>query len=101
MKWQHSWCGRRLSTPLVIWLGLAISIALLCVSNSVLAHDIYGNLRDRDGNLCCNGQDCKPVKPVVLANGSYYLSETNETIPADMASRTTSTGSCEGAWRRR
>jgi len=25
------------------------TIALLCVSNTVLAHDIYGTLRDRDG----------------------------------------------------
>src|SRR5262245_48571254 len=62
MRMQHrSWCGRQLRTPLMIWLGLAISIALPCVSNSVLAHDIYSRLRDRDGNLCCGEQDCKPV----------------------------------------
>src|SRR5215470_11267118 len=40
---------------------------LLCVSNSVPAHDIYSNLRDRDGHLCCNGQDCSPVEATVLA----------------------------------
>jgi hypothetical protein len=72
-------------TPLVMWLGLAISLALLCVSNAVLAHDIYSRLRDRDGNLCCGGQDCKPVKATVLPNGNYYLPESGETIPADMA----------------
>ena len=61
------------------------TIALLCVSNSVPAHDIYSNLRDRDGHLCCGGQDCKPVEATVLPNGSYYLPATNEVIPADMA----------------
>ena len=39
---------------------------LLCASNTVLAHDIYSNLRDRDGHLCCGGQDCEPVKVIVL-----------------------------------
>jgi hypothetical protein len=68
-----------------MWLGLAISLALLCVSNTVLAHDIYSNLRDRDGNLCCGGEDCKAVEAVVLANGSYYLPASDEVIPADMA----------------
>src|SRR5215471_4685872 len=42
-------------------------------------------LRDRDGHLCCNGQDCKPVKATVLPDGSYYLPETGEIIPADVA----------------
>ena len=65
---------------------LIAAIALLCLSSTVLAHDIYSNLRDRDGHLCCNGQDCKPVQATVLPNGSYYLPETGETIPADMAS---------------
>jgi len=64
---------------------LAAAIALLCVSSNVLAHDIYSDLRDRDGNLCCNGQDCKPVEATVLPNGNYYLPATNEIIPADMA----------------
>jgi hypothetical protein len=65
---------------------LAAAIALLCLSSSVLAHDIYSTLRDRDGHLCCGGQDCKPVDALVLPSGSYYLPETGETIPADMAS---------------
>ena len=65
--------------------ALLATIVLLCVSSSVLAHDIYSNLRDRDGNLCCGGQDCKPVQATVLPNGNYYLPETGETIPADMA----------------
>ena len=65
---------------------LAATIALLRLSSSVLAHDIYSTLRDRDGHLCCGGQDCKPVDALVLPNGSYYLPETGETIPADMAS---------------
>ena len=64
---------------------LVATIALLCVSNAVLAHDIYSNLRDRDGNLCCGGKDCKPVKALPLPNGSYYLPESEETIPANMA----------------
>jgi hypothetical protein len=64
---------------------LLATIALLCLSSTVLAHDIYSNLRDRAGHLCCNGQDCKPVQPIVLPNGSYYLPETGEIIPADMA----------------
>jgi hypothetical protein len=33
--------------------ALMAAIALLCLSSTVLAHDIYSNLRDRDGNLCC------------------------------------------------
>jgi hypothetical protein len=64
---------------------LAAAIALLCLSSTVLAHDIYSNLRDRDGRLCCNGQDCKPVEATVLPDGNYYLPATDETIPADMA----------------
>jgi hypothetical protein len=65
---------------------LLAAIALLCLSSTVLAHDIYSNLRDRDGRLCCSGQDCGPVHARVLPNGSYYLPATNEIIPADMAS---------------
>ena len=65
--------------------ALMAAIALLCVSNTVLAHDIYTNLRDRDGHLCCGGQDCKPVEATVLPNGNYYLPASGETIPADMA----------------
>ena len=65
---------------------LVAAIALLCVSSTVLAHDIYSTLRDREGRLCCGGEDCKPVEAKVLPNGSYYLPETNEIIPATMAS---------------
>src|SRR5262245_422929 len=64
---------------------LLVVIALLCLSSAVPAHDIYSNLRDRAGHLCCNGQDCRPVQPIVLPNGSYYLPTTNEIIPADKA----------------
>src|SRR5262245_54216347 len=64
---------------------LLVAIALLCLSSTVLAHDIYSNLRDRTGHLCCNGQDCRPVHVTVLPNGSYYLPTTNEIIPADRA----------------
>src|SRR6476646_6693918 len=62
-----------------------IILAIMTVSNTVLAHDIYSNLRDRGGHLCCGGQDCKPVEATVLPNGSYYLPATDEVIPADMA----------------
>src|SRR5262245_37237877 len=65
--------------------ALMAAIALLCLSSTVLAHDIYSNLRDRDGNLCCGGQDCSPVQVTVLPNGDYYLPATDETISADMA----------------
>src|ERR1700730_5041987 len=64
---------------------LMATMALLCLSSTVLAHDIYSNLRDRDGHLCCGGEDCKPVEAIVLPNGSYYLPNTGETVPADMA----------------
>jgi hypothetical protein len=63
---------------------LAAAIALLCLSSTVLAHDIYSDLRDRNGNLCCNGEDCKPVEATVLPDGNYYLPASNEIIPADM-----------------
>jgi len=65
--------------------ALVAAIALVCLSTSVLAHDIYSNLRDKAGHYCCNGQDCRPVQPTVLPNGSYYLPTTNEIIPADRA----------------
>jgi hypothetical protein len=68
-----------------IVLSVAAILAIMTVSNTVLALDIYSNLRDRDGHLCCGGQDCKPVQVTVLPNGSYYLPETDETIPADIA----------------
>jgi hypothetical protein len=64
---------------------LLAAIALLCLSSTVLAHDIYSGLRDRDGHLCCGGQDCMPVEALALPNGSYYLPKTNEIIPADIA----------------
>ena len=64
---------------------LVATIALLCLSSTVLAHDIYSNLRDRDGRLCCGGEDCKPVEALALPNGNYYLPSTGETIPANMA----------------
>jgi len=68
--------------------GMVLALAMTIpatVSNTVLAHDIYTNLRDRDGHLCCGGQDCKPVQAIVLPNGTYYLPESDETIPANMA----------------
>jgi|SRR5215831_1960108 len=64
---------------------LMSAIALLCLSSTVLAHDIYSNLHDRDGHLCCGGQDCRPVQATVLPNGNYYLPATGETIPANKA----------------
>src|SRR5262245_64759047 len=45
---------------------LVATIGLLCLSSTVLAHDIYSNLRNRAGQLCCTGQDCKPVEATVL-----------------------------------
>jgi hypothetical protein len=64
----------------------ATTIALLSLSSStVLAHDIYSDLRDRAGHLCCSGQDCKPVQATVLPDGNYYLPSTDEIIPAEMA----------------
>ena len=77
--------GWEMSTGVYEMKTLVATIALLCVSNTVLAHDIYSTLRDRDGHLCCGGQDCKPVQVTVLPNGSYYLPSTGEIIPADMA----------------
>src|SRR6266478_9794906 len=64
---------------------LVATIALLCVSSAVLAHDIYSGLRDRDGDLCCGGQDCVQVEAIALPNGDYYLPASDETIPAAMA----------------
>jgi hypothetical protein len=65
--------------------NLVAAIALLCLSSTVLAHDIYSKLRGRDGHLCCNEQDCKPVQATVLPDGNYYLPASDEIIPADMA----------------
>jgi hypothetical protein len=64
---------------------LVIAIALLCVSNIVLAHGIYDGLRDKDGHLCCGSVDCEPVEALVLPDGNYYLPASQETIPANMA----------------
>ena len=63
---------------------LVATLALLCLPNTVLAHDIYSALRDRHGHPCCGEQDCKPVEAVGLPDGSYYLPASDETIPADM-----------------
>jgi hypothetical protein len=65
--------------------NLLATIALLCLSSTVLAHDIYSGLRGRDGNPCCGGQECQPVEALALPNGNYYLPSTGETIPADTA----------------
>jgi hypothetical protein len=77
--------GWEMSTGVYEMKKLVATIALICVSNTVLAHDIYSNLRDREGHLCCGGQDCMPVEALALPNGNYYLPSTGEIIPADMA----------------
>jgi len=59
--------------------ALVAAIALVCLSSTVLAHDLYSNLSDRDGHLC------RPVEAKVLPNGNYYLPATREIIPAEMA----------------
>ena len=64
---------------------LAAITALFCLSSSAFAHDIYSDLRDRNGHLCCNGQDCKPVVATVLPGGNYYLPASDEIIAAEMA----------------
>ena len=74
--------------PLVLGMVLAVAViilAIMTVSNIVLAHDIYSDLRDRDGNPCCGGQDCTPVQATVLPDGNDYLPKTDEVILADMA----------------
>jgi len=78
-------CPRHVRTLGAEMKELAAAIALLCVSSTVLAHDIYTNLRDRDGNLCCGAEDCMPVEATVLPDGNYYLPRSDEVIPADMA----------------
>jgi len=65
---------------------LVATLVLLCLSSTVPAHDIYSTLRDRDGHLCCGGQDCRPVEATMLPDGDYYLPRSDEIIPADMAS---------------
>jgi len=84
---QHSYvhCDGGNSTGVYEMKELVAAIALFCASSTVQAHDIYTDLRDRDGHLCCGGQDCMPVEALALPNGSYYLPKTNEIIPADMA----------------
>jgi hypothetical protein len=77
--------GWEMSTGVYEVKKLVATIALLCLSSTVLAHDIYTGLRDREGHLCCGGEDCKPVEAVALPNGSYYLPGSDEIIPADMA----------------
>jgi hypothetical protein len=78
--------------------AVAAAIALLCVSSTVLAHDIYSNLRDNAGHLCCNGQDCKPVQATVLRDGNYYLPASDEIIAAEMATRRRRARVDEDAW---
>src|SRR5262249_59011067 len=65
--------------------ALMAAIALLCVSSTVLAHDIYSTLRDRHGHLCSAGQDCKPVEATVLPIGSDYLQARGEIVPQEVA----------------
>src|SRR5262249_4438019 len=66
---RHGWPTR------VEMKKLLATIALLCLPSNVLAHDIYSGLRDRNGHLCCGGQDCKPVEAKVLPNGSYIYQQ--------------------------
>jgi hypothetical protein len=60
---------------------LMAAIALLCVSNTVFAHDIYSNLRDKAGRYCCNGQDCRPVQVIAQSRCS------STSLPPFMAQR--------------
>jgi hypothetical protein len=60
---------------------LAAMTALLFLSSTVLAHDIYSGFRDRNGHLCCNEQDCRPVQATVLPDGNYYLPASDESFP--------------------
>jgi hypothetical protein len=60
---------------------LLATIALLCLSSTVLAHDIYSTLRDRDGNPCCGGQDCMPVEATVLPDGNSIYQKLMKLFP--------------------
>src|SRR5262249_41644015 len=63
----------------------AISLALWSeASNTVLAHDIYSNLRDRMEHLFWGGQDLTPVRPTVLRVVIYYLQRRVKIIQATM-----------------
>jgi hypothetical protein len=76
---------RRSKTLVVIGCCCWVQSAQPKLRSRILNHDIYSGFRDQNGNLCCGGQDCRPVKATMLPNGNYYLPESDETIPADMA----------------
>jgi hypothetical protein len=40
---------------------LAIAVALATAGLPAAAHDWYGGLVDREGELCCGGEDCAPL----------------------------------------
>jgi hypothetical protein len=46
-------------------------------SAPVLSHDIYSNLTDRNGKLCCNKHDCRPAHFKVSPAGVAMLVEGN------------------------
>jgi hypothetical protein len=67
------------SLPRVLW-GRAmfpkaslIGVALLAIIPSQSqAHDIYGDLKNRGGVSCCNGNDCRPA-PYRIVGGSVQM----------------------------
>ena len=78
---QRCWVGNGLNSTGHEMKALVATIALLCLSSTAPAHDIYNGLRDVAGHLCCGGQDCGPVKAVVVPDGNYYLPGTGDLFP--------------------
>lgn len=58
-------------------------IGWLLAGDPAFGHDIYQNLRDLTGMLCCGGEECGPVE-VLPEVGGYYIISTGEHIPAAM-----------------
>ena len=53
-------------------------------STPVLAHDIYTNLTDRNGQSCCHDNDCRPARFLVSSSGIAMLVEGSWLrVPAD------------------
>jgi Domain of unknown function (DUF6647) len=63
------------ASPSLTQLSLAGAVFGAIWSAPVLSHDIYSNLADKNGKLCCNKHDCRPAHFRVSPAGVSMLVE--------------------------
>jgi hypothetical protein len=67
------------------WLPVICATFGAIWSAPILAHDIYSNVLDKYGALCCNQADCRPAHFRVMPQGLKMLIHTTWiTVPTDL-----------------